>query len=66
MVQQDHAPADRKDRQQVAIVKMNTGVEEVNFDLYPDENFQKWWLRIYLSERARLTGMEVWGNISGG
>ena len=32
------------------------GVEEVNFDLYPDETFQKRWIRIYLEERAKMTG----------
>lgn len=33
-----------------------TGVDEVDFDLYPNEAFQKEWLQIYLSERARLKG----------
>ena len=33
------------------------GIEVVDFDLYPDETFQKRWLRIYLEERARLTGL---------
>ena len=35
---------------------ISVGVEEVNFDLYPDESFQIKWLRTYLQERARLTG----------
>lgn len=30
--------------------------EEMNFNLYPNEAFQRRWLRIYLEERARLTG----------
>ena len=35
---------------------LSAGIEEVNFDLYPDEAFQKRWLQTYLQERARLIG----------
>lgn len=26
------------------------GIENVDFSLYPDEPYQRWWLRIYLEE----------------
>ena len=41
------------------------GLDVVNYDLYPDESFQKVWLRMYLEERALLTG-KFWVWLGGG
>ncbi len=35
---------------------MSVGVDEVNFDLCPDETYQRAWLKVYLEERAHFTG----------
>lgn len=34
------------------------GIETVDYNLYPDEKYQKWWLGIYLAERNAVKGLE--------
>ena len=32
------------------------GLDDVDFSRYPSESFQKWWIRAYLEESAKLKG----------
>lgn len=38
-------------------LKLFSGVEDIDYNLYPSENYQKDWLRVYLEEF--LSGKEV-------
>eukprot|EP00116_Pleurobrachia_bachei_P006152 sb/3466414/ len=33
------------------------GVDNVDFNLYPDEGYQRWWLRFYLEEKHKCKGL---------
>ena len=34
-----------------------TGVDEVDYDKYPEKSYQLKWIRIYLEEAAKIKGM---------